>query len=404
MAQKLTPKLVDNAKPRAARFEIPDGGCPGLYLVVQPTGAKSWALRYRVAGRAAKLTLGRAIVLRVGERTPSLTDNAPLTLAAARELAARERRRIELGADPAMDKRTQRADAVSTLAEQFLEQHAAKKRPQTLAQYRSILRRLVLPAWDGRTVHSIRRRDVIDLAQRVARDRPILANRTLATVSKFFAWLVARDVIPASPVVGVERPVKERARERTLTDAELRAIWHAAGELGYPFGPCVRMLILTGCRRSEVTGARWDEIKDGTWTIPGERVKNHLAHAVPLSRQAVELLDSVPRIVDCDFIFTANGQRPIHSSSFGRAKTALDKLARLAPWTIHDLRRTAASGMQRLGVEIAIIEKCLNHTSGTFRGIVGTYQRHSYAAEKRAALQQWSDHVEALAAPRSHAS
>jgi integrase len=358
-------------------------------LIVQPSGAKSWALRYSLAGKSAKLTLGRAIALQVGERAP---PNA-LTLAAAREQAAKERRRIELGEDPAGEKRAQRGDGVEALAAQFLEQHAARKRPQTFAQYRSVMRRRILPAWSGRTVHSIRRRDVIDLVQGIARDHPALANRTLATASKFFAWLVSRDVIAASPVVGVERPAKETARSRTLTDDELRAVWEVTGKLGYPFGDCVRMLALTGCRRSEATGMRWSEIKDGVWTVPGERTKNHLSYDVPLSRQALQVLLDVPRFADCDYVFTANGRRPIHSSSFGRAKIALDNLAPLDHWTVHDLRRTCASGMQRLGVETAVIERCLNHTSGVFRGITGTYQRHSFLPERREALQRWADHV-----------
>jgi integrase len=182
-----------------------------------------------------------------------------------------------------------------------------------------------------------------------------------------------------------------------LTDDELKAVWRSCEELGWPFGSLVRFLILTGQRRGEVAGMRWSELDlaGKAWMLPKERTKNNRAHAVPLSRQAVEILEKAPRFVG-EFVFTLDGETP--ATGFGQAKTRLDAALTGAPhWTLHDLRRTVATSMARLGVAIPTVEKVLNHKSGSFRGIVGVYQRHDYASEMRAALELWGAHVERLA-------
>ena len=158
------------------------------------------------------------------------------------------------------------------------------------------------------------------------------------------------------------------------------------------------MLLLTGCRRAEVFGARWSEIDaaEMLWRLPRERTKNATPHAVPLAPQAWAIVAAQPRFAGCDFIFTNDGRRPI--GGFSRLKYALDQPMQPAvPWVLHDVRRTAASGMQRLGTRVEVIEQVLNHRSGTFRGIVGVYQRHDYIDERRTALQRWADFVEQLA-------
>jgi integrase len=394
MAAKLTPLAVENAKPKRrgyepVRTEIGDRGCPGLYLVVQPSRVKSWALRYRIDGRSRKLTLGGADTL---------------TLAAARAAAAQALHQVELGNDPAAAKRAARmkpavpADSIEAAIEQFLELYVRRKlRPASLRATESIFRRLVLPTWRGRTIHDIKRRDIIALVEAVAVDRPIQANRALAALSKFFRWLVSRDVIAASPCAGVERPGVEVARDRVLDDAEVAALWKACSDPDVGLaGLCVRMLLLTGCRRSEVAEMRWDEIDTDrrVWTLPAARSKNKKAHAVPLVPCAWEIISAQPRI--SNFVFTVTGDGPI--CNFDRPKRRLDgKLPFAKPWRVHDIRRSVASGLQRLGVRVEVIESALNHTSGVFRGIVGTYQRHNFLDEKRIALQGWADHIERLA-------
>jgi integrase len=198
----------------------------------------------------------------------------------------------------------------------------------------------------------------------------------------------------------VEPPAPERSRERILTDDEIRRLWKATDVEGWPFGPLVKILLLTGQRLGEVGGMRWDELDLDAkmWTLPGERVKNDNKHEVPLSDIVVEILKAQPRIKTTKgFVFTTTRDAAV--SGFSRAKDRLDETMAsdggpIEHWTFHDLRRTLASGMARLGIQLPVIEKILNHTSGTFRGVVGVYQRHSFADEKRAALQAWASFVQ----------
>ena len=248
MADKLTTISVANAKPRKnpktgelVRTEIPDAGCVGLHLIVQPGGSKSWGLRYRHAGKPRKLTLGPVLVLENGESEPAdPTIDRPLTLAAARKLAADKLHKVEQGADPALQKRRDKvtseatqtklaADTVENLKVQFIDRYA-KRQNRSWKQTEWIFDKLVLPEWKGRTVHDITKRDVIDLIEAIEQDRPVLANRTLAAVRKWFNWLAARDVIKASPCAGVEPPGKEAKRDRVLTDGEIKTLWAACGK------------------------------------------------------------------------------------------------------------------------------------------------------------------------------
>jgi integrase len=181
-----------------------------------------------------------------------------------------------------------------------------------------------------------------------------------------------------------------------LTDDELKALWKAAGELGWPFGDIVRLLILTGQRRDEVGEMGWPELalEQRLWTLPRGRVKNDNGHEVPLSAPAIEVIEKLPRVKGCPFVFSTTGETPV--SGWGKGKDRLDEAAGFDDWRLHDLRRTVASGMARLGIALPVIEKVLNHSSGSFRGIVGVYQRHSFADEKRAALEAWGRFVEQL--------
>jgi integrase len=391
MAKAFTAKSIENIRPAAERREIPDAGCRGLYLIVQPSGRKSWAVRYRFEGKPKKLTL-----------------DGVLTLAAARKTATDALHELEQGRDPATLKFEARAtaeqasaaraaDTVDHLSALFIERHAKKKtRHNSWRQTVHVFDDIVLPAWRGRVVHDIKRRDIIDLLERVAEDRPIMANRVLAALSKFFNWLCERDVIVASPCAGVARPSDERARDRILSDDEIRKLWLACDAIGGRVGPCVKLLLLTGQRRSEVAGMRRSEINGDVWSLAPERTKNKRRHDVPLSAQALAIIEAIPEITGKeDFIFTSSGTRRM--GDFARAKAAIDAhMMPETPWVFHDLRRTAASGMAKLGIRLPVIEKCLNHSSGTFRGIIAIYQRHDFAAEKRDALQRWADRVDAI--------
>ncbi len=246
-----------------------------------------------------------------------------------------------------------------------------------------------------RLVHEIRRRDVIALVEAIAVDRPVMANRTLGILSKLFNWLVARDVIAASPVHGVEMPGVEKAGDRALDDNEIATLWRACADEGV-VGAAVRIMLLTAARRTEVSAMRWAEINEEkrTWLLPSERSKNRQTHVVPLSTAAWEIIAALPRISDTH-VFSTSGNGPV--VNFCRIKERLDaKLKFEKHWQFHDLRRSCASGLQRLGVRVEVIEATLGHRSGVFRGITSIYQRHDFADEKRAALEAWGRHVEGL--------
>jgi integrase len=407
MATKvLTTRFVAVAKPRrdstgdVVRAEYPDAACPGLHLIVQPTNSRSWAFRGRRPAdrKSIKVTIGKA-----GE--------GGLSLAAARHAAAALRHRLEQGValvTPVTSVTPESPggceDKIETAVAAFLERHVHRKnRASTARATEGIFNSIILPAWRGRTTGSIRKRDVIDLVESVAaRGRGYRANRTLAALSKLFNWLVARDALASSPVTGVERLHKEEARDRVLTDDELRALWLACEPEGAS-GRAIRMLVSTGARRSEVGHMRQQEIDEDRrlWTLPAARTKNGQEHSIPLSSQAWALIEARPRFAGGDFVFSTSGKGPINN--WDEVKHRISARAGIAAdsWRLHDLRRTCASGMQKLGISVPVIEKALNHTSGTFRGIVGVYQQHDYADEVRIALQKWADRIEEIVGGKS---
>ena len=391
MTKTLTAKSVENIKPRSARQEIPDGGCRGLYLVVQTSGLKSWAVRYRYEGRPKKLTLDRALTLAAARK--AATD-ALHELAQGRDPAALQ---FEARASAEKDRAARAADTVDHWANHFIERHAKKKtRENSWRQAVHIFDNIVLPVWRGRIIHDIKRRDIIELVEGVADARPIMANRTHSHLSKFFNWLCERDAIAASPCAGVRPPSAEHARDRSLSDDEIRSLWLACDAIGGPTGSCIKLMLLTGQRRGEIVGMRRSEINGDVWVLEPERTKNKRRHEVPLCARVLAIIDAMPVITgERDFVFTSSKTRRL--GNFSHAKLVIDaRMKPVTPWVLHDLRRTVASGMARLGIKLPVIEKVLNHASGSFKGIVGVYQRHDFAAEKRLALQNWADHVDSI--------
>jgi integrase len=226
-----------------------------------------------------------------------------------------------------------------------------------------------------------------------ANGTPVAANRAMSAIKKLFAWSLDRGAIAIHPLVGLRKPGIERSRDRVLTDAELKTFWQATEQVGFPFGPAFQLMALTGQRRGEVTSMRWSQLnfEGAVWTIPANIAKNGHAHQVPLSTVALDIIQRLPRFMNSDLLFTTTGVSPI--SGFGRAKDRLDFLMEAGDWRLHDLRRTVASGMARLGVAPHVIEKVLNHVSGEISGVAAVYNRHGYQAEKKEALEQWAQEV-----------
>jgi integrase len=402
MARILTQAAIDSEKPAGARREVPDAKVSGLRLVVQPSGAKSWALRYRFAGQPKKLTIG-------GYPAIGLADARKAGQAALGELAR--------GNDPAAQKReakvtaraTARAeeraalDVVEKVVEEFIERYA-KPNTRDWRETQRLLRKDVVAAWQGRRLSEIGKADIHRLLDKmVDRGAAVTANRTFAQFRKLCRWAVSRGIIEHNPCDGVEAPTKETPRDRVLDERELALVWRAAGGLGFPYGPVARLLILTGARRDEVAAARWEEIdlEKRVWSLPAERSKNRRAHAIPLSPAAVEIIEGLPRFEGGPFLFAAGKTPP---SAFSKAKARLDVLVSeqnggepIPHFVIHDIRRSVASGLASIGIPLHVIERALNHVSGSFGGIVSVYQKHSYADEMRCASEAWARHVERIA-------
>jgi integrase len=391
----LTHRFVESVKPQSKRCEY--GDASGGRLLVHPSGAKVWIHRYRDAtGKSVKRTLGRAV------------GKGALTLSAMREAVARDRRRLEQGVDIPRPVLASSDDSVATHAAAFLEKHhAVNSRQSTFRAATAKFNNIVLPAWGNRAVQDIRRRDVIALVEATAAERGPAAAEWLfrGVLSKFFSWLMTRDIIETSPCPGVAGvlPPLAKPRERTLDHhTELLPLRKAAGT-DRPVDRAVCVLALCGQRRNEVGGMRWSELEHKTrvWTIPAARTKNGREHRVPLSTQAWRIIDAQPHMVGCDYVFTAFGRGPV--TGWGKTKERLSAAAGIeeSSWRIHDLRRTCAAGMQKLGVRTEVIERALNHHSGVYRGIIGTYQVDPLEPEVRAALQAWGDYVEGLLSPKA---
>jgi integrase len=347
---------------------------PGLYLRVSHN-RKVWGYVFRQYGRQRRIKF----------------DTYPaLSVADAHDRWRRARDDARAGRDPA-PKLTPSAPIPSTSFESVFEQWMAKDQAKnrTSAIQRKSIMKDAMPFLYGRDIGSIGRRDILDILDRMEeRGHPIGARRMHARLHRLFVWAIGRGIIAVNPVSGAPKPGTETIRERALNDQELLKVWNAAGELR-AYGNVVRMLILTGLRRDEIGSLRWDELdlEAGVITIPGSRTKNGEPHLIPLSAPALAILAGVPR--NGDFVFG-------RMSGWSRRKAMLDELAPIAPWRLHDLRRTLATGLQKLKVPLVVTESVLGHTAGSRGGIVKVYQQHDYLDEKRAALESWGAHVMAV--------
>jgi integrase len=395
MTKILTQASIDAVKPGDKRLEISDGKLPALRLVVQPSGARSWALRYRFKGRNAKWTLG---------------PYPAIGLADARIQAKVALAKVATGTDPAAEKRQARTEAkakvvadnppdlVETVAAQFVEMHAKRKtRRRSWMETERVIAHDVMPYWRSKRLSAITRADVHALIDKViARDKPVLANRLLGTLKTLGRWALDRGVIERNPFADIRPPAPSTSRDRVLDDKEIAALLAVLDNETYPVRPLVRFLLMTGGRRSEIARMTWSELDlDGAkvWRLPAARSKNGREHVLPLPDDAIDILRDLRRFEGNPHVFTFGGTGPVANFKF---MARLDKAmaAKLggpvARWTLHDLRRTLATNLQRLGVRLEVTESVLGHVSGSRGGIVGVYQRHTFGPEMKAALEAWA--------------
>jgi integrase len=442
-AKQLTSAACKKFAPGRDRRRIRDASSRSLFLIVEPSGHKSFQMRFRVPdGRIRKLTLGPFDASDQGTKDAPVIGQ-PLTLAAARTLAAEVLRQRELGRDPALDHRARKHrrrlelkekhdNTFAVVAHDYVREHVRphmRRWPEVAGllglQYSDddgtkleVIAGSLAERWADRPLSSIDDHDVfaaLDEAKKIGVPGRPVRNRGLSdararalftALSSLFNWARRhRRTNAGNPCSGL-RPANAVARDRVLNNAELVWFWKAAD--GEPLvGPLLKLLLLTGARLNEVAGMRWSELSEdgGTWRIPKERTKNKRAHTVPLPPMAQALIESVPRLAGSDLLFTTTLKTPV--SGWSRTKRRLDRnmlaIARkdkrdavIAPWRLHDLRRVFVTGLAELGVRGDVIELAVNHVSGSRGGIAGVYNRSELMDERREAFKRWANHVTGL--------
>lgn len=378
-----------------------DKKLPGFGVKVTPKGSKVYLYQYRMGGRESKV------------RRYTIGKHGPLNPDAARREATRLAALVLQGDDPQALRQEKRKVAVelafSSYLDHFAENCLRVDWKASADEVEAMLRTYALPVLGDKPLPDITAQD-IGAVLRPLRNKPASRSKLFAVIRRLFRWAKSEgDLISPSPMADMEAPAPPPSRKRVLKDWELRLVWNASANLGYPFGPFVRSLILTGQRRNEVSDLPWNEVdkSENLWSLPDDRAKNGEANNVHLSQPVLDELNAiVKRKKKADwprsgFVFTTTGKSPV--SGFSRAKARLDKLVTKAndgqpldEWTLHDLRRTLATGMQRLGVRFEVTEAILNHKSGSRSGIAGVYQLHDWADEKRTALDAWARHILSL--------
>ena len=370
---RFTDAYIRNLKPADARYDVYDANLAGFGLRVSPTGTKSWIVLSRNQNRKTRATLGRY---------------PQLSLADARQRAMTS---LQMMADGEFN----REKSFDTF-EQALEEWYSKDQSQnkSFAQVRSAVELHVRPALENYKLKDIQKRDIIKLVDLVGRTAPTQANRVLAFTKRFFNWCVSRDLLDVSPANGIAKFSNEVSRDRVLNESELEKVLNATFKLPYPFGPLFRILLMTGQRLNEVSGLTWSEINmpSATWKIPRGRAKNKSGHLVHLSQPVLEELERLREISRHDLIFTTTGKTPV--SGFSRAKRQLDSLSGVEDWRLHDLRRTFATvATEKLGFQPVIVDRILNHISGSVKGVAAVYQRGEYLEQRRIALDAWGHYL-----------
>jgi integrase len=449
VAKELTATAVEKLRPMHQRREVRDGKADALSLTIQPSGVKSWTMRFRRPdGTPAKLTLG---AVDLSGRKPKADDQleigTPLTLVEARALASEVNRRRAAGLDVVAEhfasKRRRREEletagdnTFAAKARAFIEEHA---RPKT-RRWRETARLLgldypvnggeatevkggLVARWrarqladiDGPDIHQVvseaKKHGIPGIKARNGHASDARGRKLFRALSKLFSYSGRRG--PKNPCASEECPDAPPERDRVLSKDEIRWLWSASESLGQSFGPLVRLLALTGARREEVARMLCSELSENdgsmTWELPASRTKNRLPHLLDLPPAARSILASVRRIAGKPgYVFTTTGKTPV--SGFSKVKSRLDtamlaeaqkeqgKHATIPSWRLHDLRRTAATGMAEIKVPPHVVEAVLNHISGYRAGVAGTYNKFEYRDEKRDALERWATHVVAIAA------
>jgi integrase len=402
MKTKLTKRTVEQTQRGPKDIFLWDTVLIGFGCKVTVAGKRSFVLQYRMPG-AGRAGMAKRLVLGVYPR---------ISVEAARDLALGKLAAIAEGHDPASERRHARADeaeakanTLAAVAKKYIERHGKTLRPRTLYETKRFLMSDDLKTLRGRPIAEIRRRDLLELHDKIcdrpstvrnARGNTVTANKVLSILKRLFAWAVECELIEQSPATGV-RMKREAPRDRVLSEPELRSIWKAAPNLGWPFGPFVQLLMMTAARRTEVAEMQWSELSEDmtVWTLPRERAKTAASRTVLLPAAATAILRELPKVHEV-WVFSVRGRKPI--TAFGSAKERLDGLCGSKEWalgwTFHDFRRSAATWLaneQGGGFQPHIIEAVLGHAA--IKGVAGIYNRNPYTLDCQRALEAWASHL-----------
>ena len=402
--QSITIRTIRSIKPDQKRdIYVWDTRLKGFGLRTTPAGSQSFVFQYRVDGGPAR----RKTIGPVG---------SPWTPNTARKEAEKLLVQVYQGIDPVEAKREAKrkkeALKFSSYCAKFAELYLKDRWRGTWKAANQTLENVVVPRWGNMALNEITRADIVKVLDEYS-DRPARRKEIHSVLRKLFNWALDRQDIDASPLVGMKAPKAVPARRRVLGDDEVVALWKASEKAGWPWGPFVRMLILTMQRRQEVAEMDWSEVdlEARKWILPAARAKNDEEHIIPLSNLAMaELKRLTP--ARKGLIFTTTGSTPVSGFFKGKRSLTEDMLAYLKArrieeggdpdlvdipnWRLHDIRRTGATNLQSLGIPVEVTESVLNHISGTRAGVAGIYNRYKYDAEKRAALDAWDRKLAAL--------
>ena len=367
-------------KPPVEREDFRDRGTRGLQLRSSPSGVKTFSFVFRLGSKMGRATLGKY---------------PDVDLKFARTKADEFRKLVSQGIDPRSEKRAKRRlqeMTVELMVHEFIQTYA-KPKNSSWKQAESNLRLYLSNFYGTQPISEVTRADIHQiLDDLIARDKQTAANRALAHIRKFFGWLVERGYLNHSPADHIKPRHKESERDRVLSDAEIKAIWNAAEAMSGPYSAWLKLLLLCGQRRVETASMRRSQIIDGSWHLSATDTKNKQPHIIPLPNQAQRLVDQLIE-KEGNFLIKSgrNGDRPVNG--FSKAKLQMDRLSGVQNWKFHDLRRTVATNLTKLGIDRLILQKIINHAE---RGVTQIYDRYSYMDEKREALQKWADRLDEI--------
>lgn len=393
MSKIFTDKQIKNLKPKGHTYDLREPNSNGFAVRVFPSGEKSWTFIYTFQGRKRRLTLGKYPIMSLKK---AKTEHRK-----ALDMLQNDKK------DPSLEKQKSKIDArdsstMEGLIEEYLEKHA-KPNKRSWQEDQRMLYKDVRPLWGKRKANEITRRDVIQLLDKIKeRGSPIVANRTLACIRRMFNFAIKRALVDASPCVMIEAPAKENRRDRYLSIDEINLFWHGLerASMSPSIKLALKLLLVTAQRKSEVITAEWCEFDFTTaiWTIPAEKAKNGFAHRVPLTSLALELLTQIKELsAESQWLFPSERTKtPIRGQSVDHAlRRSMPAFNNVKNFCVHDLRRTAATHISEIGTPRLIVSKILNHVDSSVTSI---YDRHSYDAEKRHALDAWQEKIKGMVA------